>query len=299
MRCYGSGVTYGVRQHPDRIEVRQGDEVVAVLRWFQPRLHFHPRILLLAFEDFEALAVADLGPVIEEVCRILRAGVDAGGALLLRVTLDERSVLLPFLKRSGFLETRRVYEPVLPLDGPIPEFGERLATIAGRPVRVLGLSEARARVGEEALVRLFWEVYGRVARLDAATPERLTEQERTSLVVGDEDLEWRATTCAFFGERLVGLCSVYRGEAREELELGPFGVAEASLAHHEEVTLAMLRASIVRAMELGASRLRAEIDSDDSRTLLTCAALPFRTDRVAVSLVFAPRWEGLAELSQV
>lgn len=242
---------YQAQRRPDRIELRLANEVVAELRWSHNRLHYHPGILRLSFQGFDTIHPPDLAHVIDVAFLALRSAMNAEAALLLRVTLDEHSMLLPHLKRCGLLETRRVYEPVLPLDEPTPEREHRLESFSVRHVQLLGVSEAHTLVGEESLERLFWEVYARVARLDPATPERLSEEERTALALGNEALEWHTTTCAFVGSHLAGICCIYRSEAVEELEIGPIGVAGAERPHHHQIAVAMLGTSIMRAKELG------------------------------------------------
>jgi hypothetical protein len=59
---------------------------------------------------------------------------------------------------------------------------------------------------------------------------------------------------------------------------------------HQEITLGMLYRSLDLLRKAGATRLTAELDSDDPWVLYTLADLPFKPALSLISFAFVPAW---------
>lgn len=283
---------YGVERKSDRLEIQLGDDRVAVLHWFHNRLHFHPRVLRLSFVGFEQVPNRELDFVVDAAFSELLAVHKSDPPLLLRATLDQGSNVLPRLRRIGFLECRRVFVVSLLVDEV--DLNPRVQEVGG-DIEVVSLADARLRARDVVLENLFLEVYSRVSRLDPATPERLTAEERQGLFLGDTDLDRIISSVAFRGERPIGLCAAYQGERQAELELGATGVCSEELREHHWLTIAMLKRTLSRAKDAGARAVVAEVDSDDPWSLYVFADLPCHLNGQSMSLVYLPRWQVTPE----
>ena len=206
--------------------------------------------------------------------------------LLLRVTLEEDTELLPALQELGFLLARGVYVVAI----EVPDLVSSPNVGAPKALRLISLKEATALVSEDELTAVWTDAYGRAARLDPATLGELTGDERRALFLGDEELDADLSVCAFLDERLVGVCPVYGGSGGMERELGTVGVAAPWLDLHPEISLAMLRDVADRAASEGVARLLAEVDADAPMSVYVFADLPGRVVESLVSLMYVPRW---------
>ena len=207
---------------------------------------------------------------------------------LLRVTLEAGSPLLPRLQALGFLLVRGVH--VLALD--VADLLRAPGAAADGALRMVPLAAARSLVSEDELMDALEQAYGRAARLDPATPENLSGEERRSLFLEAEDLDEQLSVCALEGESLVGICPVHTGEDERERELGAVGVIAGWGERHTEVSLAMIRA-VAEVVEVrGVERLVAEVDADAPFSVHTYAALPGRVTESLVSLMYVPKWDA-------
>lgn len=206
--------------------------------------------------------------------------------LLLRVTLEEDTELLPALQELGFLLARSVYVVAI----KVPDLLSSPNVGAPKALRLISLKEATALVSEDELTAVWTDAYGRAARLDPATLGELTGDERRALFLGDEELDADLSVCAFLDERLVGVCPVYGGSGGMERELGTVGVAAPWLDLHPEISLAMLRDVADRAASEGVARLLAEVDADAPMSVYVFADLPGRVVESLVSLMYVPKW---------
>lgn len=128
--------------------------------------------------------------------------------LLLRVTLEEDTELLPALQELGFLLARGVYVVAI----EVPDLVSSPNVGAPKALRLISLKEATALASEDELTAVWTDAYGRAARLDPATLGELTGDERRALFLGDEELDADLSVCAFLDERLVGVCPGLRRE---------------------------------------------------------------------------------------
>lgn len=232
------------------------------------------------------MAAPVLGAGISLVLNELQILTRDARPLLFRATVPASGQLPRILRKAGFIELRRVYEPELRLEALPPAAAEPAAP----DLTLLSLPEALALASREELLRLFQEVCARTSRLDPATPGQIRTSEWEEVFLTDPQLQPEATTCAFVAGRLAGLASVFSGQDPLSFELGPFGVAGVWLDRHQEITLGMLHHSISVLRQAGALLLTAELDSDDPWVLYTLADLPFKPALSSISFAFVPAW---------
>lgn len=272
----------------DTVGIDIGQNHRLSVRWWRNRLHYHPRVLTLSFEGSSASLQVDDESIRTLFAKALTkfAGLDP---LMLRVTLESGSPLLPPLRRLGFLDTRTVF--VVGFDVPgILRMSAPLAADAHPRVRLVSLAQALEAVSEEALTALWLEVYGRTARLDPATPHQISTKEQHEMFLGDGELDRSVSVCALEGERLVGICPAYRTNDPLGIELGSVGVGSGSLERHQELSVAMVRSAASRAATTGVRRMSVEVDSDAPWGLYAVADLPGRVVESLVSLMYVPKW---------
>lgn len=277
--------------------LRTADSVSATLdgrhgvaiKWSRNRLHFHPRVFRLAFQGFDGVSTQEVDAVLPRLFSEALAGLAEHDPLLLRVTLDADARLLSSLREQGFLDARGVHlVSIEVLD--LLDYGSGLGVDAGAAIDMVSLAEATHILEEKALVKVWLEAYGRAARLDPVTAGALSEVELRDLFLVDEDLNTDVTVCAVEGERLVGVCPVYRTNEPLQMELGTVGVGDSELRRHQAVSLAMLRNAAERAAGRGVERFIAEVDADAPDTVYLFAELPSRVTESLVSLMYVPNW---------
>ena len=278
----------------DAVELAVGGRPLR-LRWARNRLHYQPSTFRLTLEGFEGLPAEGTevaGEALETLLAEAQAALAPHRPSVLRVTVESGSALLPHLHALGFLFVRGVY--VLALQ--VADLVRAPAAAADQALRLVLPAEARALASEGEIMAAWEEAYGRGARLDPATPDALSEEERRSLFLGYEDLDTELSVCAFEDDKLVGICPVHVGNAERERELGAVGVAAGWEERNTEMSHAMIRAVAERAEARGVERLLAEVDADAPYSVHTYAALPGRVVESLVSLMYVPRW-GVAELA--
>lgn len=273
-----------VTRTADSVELEHDGRRLAI-GWSRNRFHYHRRVLRLAFIGFDGVP----GNVVKELVDAMLSEAFAATAdlqpLLLRVTLEDEK-LLAALQELGFLLARGVYVVSIEVSDLLRSPKVEVLT----PLRLTSLQEATALVSEDELTAVWTDAYGRAARLDPATLEELTGDERRALLLGDEELNADLSVCAFLDERLVGVCPVYGGSGELERELGAVGVAAPWLERHSEISLAMLRDVADRAAGAGVSRILAEVDADAPSSVYIFADLPGRVVESLVSLMYVPKW---------
>ncbi len=275
-----------IARHTGVLEL-QHEALRVCLKYFRNWYHYHPRVFRLHFELIGDSRPEELEAGLKPLLRQLREVTVAARPLLFRTTVPEDSPLLSGLRREGFLETRRVYEPWLH-----PADVQEMPVVPPAGTVLIPLSSALDRNLQNELVELYVEIYARTSRLDPATPEQLSPDGWAQEFLEDPDLDRELSCCLLRGDRPVGLVTVYRGEQEDVFELGPFGVAQPELGMHQELTVAMLSRVMrkLRAEKPAGTKLVAEVDSDDPWTLYTCAEFPFRTGATSVSLALVPAW---------
>lgn len=276
---------HSITRTADSVELEHGERRLS-LRWARNRVHFHPRVFRLAFAGFDGLPPG----VARELAGALLSEALAALAdlqpLLLRVTVEEDTELLPALQGLGFLLARGVY--VVAID--VPDLLSSPDEGVPKSLRLISLKDATALVSEDELAAVWADAYGSAARLDPATLGELTSEERRALFLGDEGLDADLSVCAFLDERLVGVCPIYGGSGDLERELGTVGVAAPWLERHSEISLAMLRDVADRAAIIGIARILAEVDADSPSSVYVFADLPGRVVESLVSLMYVPQW---------
>ncbi len=273
-------------QGPSSVSVDLVGGRQAVIGWMRNRLHFHPRVFRLTLEGFEYLPDDEVEQL---VGKLFYAALDAlaeHDPLVLRVTLDMGVSLTPHLRKLGFLDARGVHVVTF---GVSDVLGREVRG-SGAQLRLVSLSEALAAVGEQELLEVWTEAYGRAARLDPATPSALVASELRDLFLGEDGLATRMSVCAFFEDRLVGVCPAYRSGDALEVELGAVGVRSDALDRHTEISLAMVHDVAERAARQGVRRLIAEVDADAPLAVYPFADLPGRVTESLQSLMYVPRW---------
>lgn len=271
----------------DRVTISEGAEVLVEIACSRNRFHYQPRVFRLGFQLQGDRAADALRACIVPVLAELRSLTHDARPLLLRASVPAAGELPGILREAGFIELRRVYEPVLQLEALAPDDLPG-PTVPG--ITFLPLSEALDLVSSEELMRLFQQVYARTSRLDPATPEHVGQAEWEAVFMADPDLYQEATICAFADGTPVELASIFRGQDQASFELGPFGVDETRLHLHQEITLGILNCSLGVLRQAGATLLTTELDSDDPWVLYTLADLPFKPVLSLISFAFVPAW---------
>jgi len=276
---------FEILRSADAVELEYGAQRLGV-RWSRNRVHYQPRVFRLDFVGFAAVPADVVGELAGVLVAEARDALVGYRPLLLRVTVGQDSDLLPHLQKLGFLFARGVYVvafEVPDLLGAAEE--ESLAAL-----RLVSLGEAAALAAEEELMAVWAEAYGRSARLDPATLGVLSAEELRALFLGDEDMDWDLSVCAFAGGELVGVCPAYRGSGDVERELGAVGVAASWLEWQSVISVAMVRSVAGRAAGRGVERVVAEVDADAPSSVYAFAELPGRVVESLVSLMYTPNW---------
>src|SRR5690625_1074431 len=255
------------------------------LQWTQNRIHYHARVFSITFTGFADLSTTVsrelAGALLSETLAIL-ADLQP---LVIRATLEDEKLLV-VLQELGFLLTRGVYVVAIEVSKLSPSSEEEVHT----PLHLTSLREATALTSARELTAVWADAYAHAARLDPATLKELTDDERHSLFLGDEDLDADLSTCAFLDRQLIGACPVYRAGGELERELGEVGVAAPWQERHTEISLSMLRYAADHAAKNGVTRFLAEVDADAPSSVYLFADLPGRVVESLVSLMYVPKW---------
>jgi len=276
---------FEILRSADAVELKYGAQRLGV-RWSRNRVHYQPRVFRLDFVGFAAVPDDEVGELAGVLFAAARDALVGHRPLLLRVTLGQDSDLLPHLQKLGFLFARGVYVVAF----EVPDLLGTTEESSPAALRLVSLDEASALTSEEELMAVWAEAYGRSARLDPATLDALSAQEQRALFLGNEDLDWELSVCAFAGGELVGVCPAYRGSDDLERELGAVGVAASWLEGQSVISLAMVRSVAGRVTGRGVERLVAEVDADAPSSVYTFAELSGRLVESLVSLMYAPNW---------
>lgn len=178
-----------------------------------------------------------------------------------------------FLKRNGFVEIRRTWNPILHVaDVDIDALHRFEDCCTQHGYTIVSLASLAQSIDHEAkMAALLAEVYTRTHCSNP--PRRMEIQGWVDLLRSDPPTQ-EATFLALQGTQCVGMSAAYR-EDPDRLALAWAGVTEEHLQHEREMVLALTLHQVSYAVGQGVTELQGEFDSTNRWAIMQMSAFPF------------------------